>query len=96
MKAVDHPYLVVYSATAASAARDKAPSFDPRAIEEACGICHDPSEDPVVSLIYVHLFVTTYWRSLGKLSDFICMSFPSQEWVVSFCISETNCIIILV
>lgn len=48
VQAVDHPYLVVYSATAAAAAREKPPSFDPKTTEEVCGICHDPAEDPVV------------------------------------------------
>ncbi|CAK9259692.1 unnamed protein product [Sphagnum jensenii] len=46
-QAVDHPYLVVYSATAAAAAREKPLSYNAAAEEEACGICHDPAEDSV-------------------------------------------------
>ncbi|KAL2613152.1 hypothetical protein R1flu_024844 [Riccia fluitans] len=41
-QAVNHPYLVVYSATA----RSEAPQFGP--VEEAvCGLCHEPAEDTV-------------------------------------------------
>jgi hypothetical protein len=46
MQAVDHPYLVVHSATAppTSAGQEKE-----AALSEMCGICHDPVEDAVVS-----------------------------------------------
>ena len=45
-QAVDHPYLVVYSATSAMRNTSKA---DNNNEEQVCGICHEPTEDPVVS-----------------------------------------------
>ncbi|KAL3679938.1 hypothetical protein R1sor_022894 [Riccia sorocarpa] len=42
-QAVNHPYLVVYSATANS----EAPQYDAPVQEAICGICHEPAEDIV-------------------------------------------------
>lgn len=49
MQAVDHPYLVVYSrsAIARNEARNEALA-DAGSVEQLCGLCHDPVEDPVV------------------------------------------------
>ncbi|KAI7737514.1 hypothetical protein M8C21_011586 [Ambrosia artemisiifolia] len=49
-KAVDHPYLVVYSKSAV-ARRSETKSTD----EQFCGLCHDVAEDPVVTSCE-HLF----------------------------------------
>ena len=46
IQAVDHPYLVVYSHTAALRGGSV---FHNGNDEQVCGICHDPAEDPVVS-----------------------------------------------
>eukprot|EP01018_Ginkgo_biloba_P009937 Gb_29852 [translate_table: standard] len=46
-QAVDHPYLVVYSGSSASLSNDQNIAFDSSSTKEICGICHDPSEDPV-------------------------------------------------
>ncbi|BFI40676.1 DNA repair protein RAD16 [Marchantia polymorpha subsp. ruderalis] len=42
-QAVNHPYLVVYSAASSAAA----PQFDGRVQDPMCGICYDPAEDLV-------------------------------------------------
>ncbi|PPS12587.1 hypothetical protein GOBAR_AA08050 [Gossypium barbadense] len=44
--AVDHPYLVVYSSTAAQRAGNIV-NGDRNDDEQVCGICNDPAEDPV-------------------------------------------------
>lgn len=52
MQAVDHPYLVVHSATAPGAAEAAKKLQEAEAegrLEGLCGVCHDPLEDPVVS-----------------------------------------------
>lgn len=52
MQAVDHPYLVVHSATAPGAAEATKKLQEAEAecrLEGLCGVCHDPLEDPVVS-----------------------------------------------
>ncbi|KAK9813234.1 hypothetical protein WJX72_011166 [[Myrmecia] bisecta] len=46
-QAVDHPYLVVHSATAPGASAAAAPEEDK--VEGICGVCHDPLEDPVAA-----------------------------------------------
>ena len=49
---MDHPYLVVHSATASAAieATKKLQQAEGEGrLEGLCGVCHDPLEDPVVS-----------------------------------------------
>ncbi|CAM6104501.1 unnamed protein product [Calypogeia fissa] len=47
-QAVDHPYLVVYSATASK----EAPSFETAAGDDSCGLCHESAEDPVTTVCH--------------------------------------------
>ncbi|XP_057455843.1 DNA repair protein RAD16 isoform X2 [Lotus japonicus] len=47
-QAVDHPYLVVYSPSAASKVGNLASNGNGN-VEQACGLCHDAVEDPVVT-----------------------------------------------
>lgn len=52
-QAVDHPYLVVHSATAPGAAEAQKKLQEEEAqglLQGICGVCHDPLEDPVVSV----------------------------------------------
>lgn len=46
LQSVDHPYLVVYSATAALRNEGR---VNNDINEQVCGICHEPAEDAVVS-----------------------------------------------
>ena len=49
---MDHPYLVVHSATAPGAAEATKKLQEEEAqglLQGICGVCHDPLEDPVVS-----------------------------------------------
>ncbi len=53
LQAVDHPYLVVHSATAPGAAEAQKKLQEEEAqglLQGICGVCHDPLEDPVVSV----------------------------------------------
>ena len=52
MQAVDHPYLVVHSASAPGAAEAQTKLQEEEAeglLQGTCGVCHDHLEDPVVS-----------------------------------------------
>lgn len=51
-QAVDHPYLVVYSK---SAALRSGGMVEPATGVQPCGVCHEPAEDPVVTSC-VHVF----------------------------------------
>ncbi|KAJ7294836.1 hypothetical protein O6H91_Y228800 [Diphasiastrum complanatum] len=48
-QAVDHPYLVVYSATASRNSGQHNFGFDSTTIQECCSICHDPLEDAITT-----------------------------------------------
>ena len=53
LQAVDHPYLVVHSATAPGAAEAQKKLQEEEAqglLQGICGGCHHPLEDPVVSV----------------------------------------------
>ncbi|KAM6572636.1 DNA repair protein RAD16 isoform X1 [Cannabis sativa] len=67
-QAVDHPYLVVYSATAAIRNANKV-EIDNE--ERVCGICHEPAENHVVTSCE-HAFckacLIDYAASLGQVS----------------------------
>ncbi|OWM75378.1 hypothetical protein CDL15_Pgr021542 [Punica granatum] len=67
-QAVDHPYLVVYSATAALRSENSVITENG---EQVCGICHDPVEDPVVTSC-MHSFCKTclidFSASVGQVS----------------------------
>ncbi|CAN4097499.1 unnamed protein product [Withania somnifera] len=67
-QAVDHPYLVVYSSTAL--ARSESPN-DAGCVEQPCGLCHDPVEDPVVTSC-THVFCKSclidFSASVGQVS----------------------------
>ncbi|XWS69857.1 hypothetical protein CRYUN_Cryun04dG0214100 [Craigia yunnanensis] len=69
-QAVDHPYLVVYSSTAAQRAGSIVNS-DQNNDEQVCAICHDPAEDPVVTAC-AHVFckacLIDFSASLGQVS----------------------------
>ncbi|CAL5406290.1 unnamed protein product [Camellia sinensis] len=67
-QAVDHPYLVVYSSTAAARSGTVA---DGVGGEQICGLCHDPAEDPVVTSC-AHIFCKSclidFSASMGQVS----------------------------
>lgn len=50
VQAVDHPYLVVYSQSAASRS---GVMTNNGTVEQVCGICHEPVEDVVVSFYFL-------------------------------------------
>ncbi|MCH81072.1 ATP-dependent helicase rhp16-like, partial [Trifolium medium] len=66
-QAVDHPYLVVYSPTAAALKGENLASNG----EQECGLCHDTVEDPVVTSCQ-HTFckgcLIDFSASLGRVS----------------------------
>ncbi|XP_058764683.1 ATP-dependent helicase rhp16-like [Vicia villosa] len=68
-QAVDHPYLVVYSATAAALKQGNLASNGN--VEVECGLCHDVVEDPVVTSCE-HTFckacLIDFSASLGQVS----------------------------
>ncbi|XP_073226604.1 ATP-dependent helicase rhp16 [Cicer arietinum] len=68
-QAVDHPYLVVYSPTAAALKGGNLTSNGN--VEQACGLCHDAVEDPVVTSCE-HTFckgcLIDFSASLGRVS----------------------------
>ncbi|GAB2274904.1 hypothetical protein Dimus_009674 [Dionaea muscipula] len=67
-QAVDHPYLVVYSAT--NALRNGS-MIDNDSMEQSCGICRDPVEDPVVtscSHVFCKACLIDYSSTLGEVS----------------------------
>ncbi|MBA0585925.1 hypothetical protein Gorai_016685, partial [Gossypium raimondii] len=70
VQAVDHPYLVVYSSTAAQRAGNMV-NGDRNDDEQVCGICNDPAEDPVVTAC-AHVFckacLIDFSASLGNVS----------------------------
>ncbi|XP_027343348.1 DNA repair protein RAD16-like [Abrus precatorius] len=67
-QAVDHPYLVVYSHTAVLRSENV---ISNSTVEQVCGICHEPVEDPVVTSCE-HIFCKTclldFSASLGQVS----------------------------
>ncbi|CAK7348985.1 unnamed protein product [Dovyalis caffra] len=71
-QAVDHPYLVVYSKTSALKGGNM---DDAGSAKNACGICHEPAEDPVVTSC-AHVFCKTclldFSASLGEVSCPVC------------------------
>ncbi|XP_057954721.1 DNA repair protein RAD16 [Malania oleifera] len=67
-QAVDHPYLVVYSR---SAALRNGSMADTNNSEKVCGICHDPAEDPVVascSHVFCKGCLIDFSASFGQVS----------------------------
>lgn len=71
-QAVDHPYLVVYSRTAALRSGN---DVDTDNGEQECAICHDPIEDPVVTSC-LHVFckacLIDFSATLGQVSCPTC------------------------
>ncbi|KAJ6343399.1 hypothetical protein OIU76_005189 [Salix suchowensis] len=71
-QAVDHPYLVVYSKTSALKGGNM---VDLDSAKNACGICHEPAEDPVVTSC-AHGFCKTclldFSASFGEVSCPVC------------------------
>ncbi|XP_059318116.1 DNA repair protein RAD16-like isoform X2 [Lycium ferocissimum] len=67
-QAVDHPYLVVYSSTALAR---NGHINDAGYVEQPCGLCHDPVEDPVVTSC-THVFckscLINFSASVGQVS----------------------------
>ncbi|MCD7445854.1 hypothetical protein HAX54_015578 [Datura stramonium] len=67
-QAVDHPYLVVYSSTALARSGS---TNDAGYVEQPCGLCHDPIEDPVVTSC-THVFCKSclidFSASVGQVS----------------------------
>lgn len=71
-QAVDHPYLVVYSQSAASRNADMTNNAT---VEKVCGICHEPVEDPVVTScehVFCKACLIDFSASLGQVSCPIC------------------------
>ncbi|MED6182637.1 hypothetical protein PIB30_030374 [Stylosanthes scabra] len=78
-QAVDHPYLVVYSQAAARKGGDVVSNAT---AEQACGICHEPVEDPVVTSCE-HIFCKTclmdFSAALGQVSCPSCSQLPTVD-----------------
>ncbi|WCJ37550.1 Helicase protein with RING/U-box domain [Euphorbia peplus] len=71
-QAVDHPYLVVYSKAAAQREENLVDSHN---VEQVCGICHDPVEDPIVtscSHVFCKACLLDFAASLGQVSCPTC------------------------
>ncbi|OIV99204.1 hypothetical protein TanjilG_19700 [Lupinus angustifolius] len=67
-QAVDHPYLVVYSPTAALRGGNLAGNGT---VEQECGLCHDQVEDPVVTScehVFCKSCLIDFSTSLGRVS----------------------------
>ncbi|XP_077224742.1 helicase protein with RING/U-box domain-containing protein [Tasmannia lanceolata] len=62
-QAVDHPYLVIYSKTAALARGNETVN-----VEQDCGICHDPAEDPQVTTC-THVFCKACLMDYTKCAE---------------------------
>ncbi|KAM5580614.1 hypothetical protein ABKV19_010060 [Rosa sericea] len=82
-QAVDHPYLVVYSATAALRNGNKA-NIDNT--EKVCGICHDPAEDQVVTAcehVFCKACLIDFSASLGQVSCPSCSKLLTVDLTTS-------------
>lgn len=82
-QAVDHPYLVVYSATAALRNGNKANIDDS---EKVCGICHDPAEDAVVTAcehVFCKACLIDFSASLGQVSCPSCSKLLTVDLTTS-------------
>lgn len=69
-QAVDHPYLVVYSRSAATSGTI-ASDADKNKGEQECGICHESAEDPAVTScghVFCKSCLLDYSTSLGEVS----------------------------
>ncbi|XP_054811876.1 ATP-dependent helicase rhp16-like isoform X2 [Prosopis cineraria] len=67
-QAVDHPYLVVYSQAASLKAGVEVSNDN---VEQVCGLCHEPVEDPVVTScehIFCKACLIDFSASLGQVS----------------------------
>ena len=80
-QAVDHPYLVVYSSTAAQRAGNIV-NGDQNNDGQVCSICHDHAEDLVV-IACAHVFCK------ACLFDFFCL-FGSHKLLPSFSLQNNN------
>ncbi|CAN1232526.1 ATP-dependent helicase rhp16 [Linum perenne] len=72
LQAVDHPYLVVYSATAVARS---GVTLDDNTSEQVCGVCHDQADDPVVSScehVFCKSCLLDYSTALGEVSCPTC------------------------
>ncbi|KAL1298889.1 hypothetical protein HN51_043172 [Arachis hypogaea] len=78
-QAVDHPYLVVYSQ---AAARQGGHVASNATAEQACGLCREPVEDPVVTSCE-HRFCKTcfidFSTALGQVSCPSCSQLPTVD-----------------
>lgn len=82
-QAVDHPYLVVYSATSAMRNASK---VDTTIDERVCGICHDPAEDHVVTScehVFCKACLLDYSSSLGQVSCPSCSKLLTVDWTTN-------------
>ncbi|KAL9235873.1 hypothetical protein vseg_010605 [Gypsophila vaccaria] len=70
-QAVDHPYLVVYSRT--NCLRNES-IVDTENVEQACGICHDPIKDLVVTTCGHHFCKTCLLDFSSILEEPLCPS----------------------
>ncbi|KAL2331847.1 hypothetical protein Fmac_019428 [Flemingia macrophylla] len=71
-QAVDHPYLVVYSQSAASRSEVMTSNAT---VEQVCGICHEPVEDVVVTScehVFCKACLIDFSASLGQASCPTC------------------------
>lgn len=72
-QAVDHPYLVIYSATALK----EAPTFESAAAaDDFCGLCHESVEDSVVSICDLTSF---RWLTVHSARGSGCRLFHGTE-----------------
>lgn len=78
-QAVDHPYLVQYSRTAAL----RSGNISYENIERVCGICHHPAEDPTVTScehVFCKACLLDFYASLGQTSCPSCSELLTADF----------------
>ncbi|KAG2267341.1 hypothetical protein Bca52824_061896 [Brassica carinata] len=78
-QAVDHPYLVVYSASSGENANLNGENKK----EQECGLCHEPAEDSVVtscSHVFCKACLIDFSASLGRVSCPTCSKLLTVDW----------------
>lgn len=93
-QSVNHPYLVVHSATA----NDSTVDNDNKTQSGVCGICHDPIEDYVESTChhtFCRLCITEYMTDNDGLQVWLMQKMQNSEFYLSlaeaFFIAQVTC-----
>ena len=91
MQAVDHPYLVVYSASSGENANLNGENKK----EQECGLCHESAEDSVVSVsifsIYCYFAVSELWFLFTFWSGIFQISVAGLTYLINILLWFLNC-----